>query len=265
MKTSIVIPVFNEERLILEVLRKVAAVAMEKELVVVDDCSTDGTGAILSRVEADPSLVTSADAANQTQVRIYRQPRNRGKGAALHRGFAEAMGDVVVVQDADLEYDPNELPALLAPITSGEADVVFGSRFLEGHPAYPFWHTLANKLLTQLSNTVTGLRLTDMETCYKLIRTDLVRKLPLREERFGFEPEVTALLAHLSGRRRVRIAERPISYKPRSIKEGKKIRLKDAFRAVYCILRYGFVPPRWQADAGQPASASAANSSGAER
>jgi glycosyltransferase involved in cell wall biosynthesis len=243
MRLSVVIPVFNEERLILDVMRRVAAVLIEKEIVVVDDCSTDGTGAVLARVESDPSLVTSADAAAKTSVRVLRQAENRGKGAALHRGFAEASGDVVVVQDADLEYDPGELIRLVGRIERGDADVVYGSRFSQGRAGFPFWHTLANRLLTVLSNAVTGLSLTDMETCYKLMRADIVRELPLREERFGFEPEVTAQLAHLSRRRPLRIVEEPISYRPRSVGEGKKIRLKDAFRAVYCILRYGLVTP----------------------
>ena len=243
LKLSIVIPVYNEERLILGVLRRVAAVPIEKELVVVNDCSRDGTHDVLSRIEADPTLVTSADPTGRTQIRIFHQPVNRGKGAALHRGFAEARGDVVVVQDADLEYDPHELPRLVSRIASGEADVVYGSRFLQGRGGFPFWHTLANRLLTALSNVITGLRVTDMETCYKVMRADIVRDLALREERFGFEPEVTALLAHLSRRRPLRVVEEPISYSPRSVAEGKKIRLKDAFRAVYCIVRYGLIPP----------------------
>ena len=245
LKLSIVIPVYNEERLILGVLRRVAAVQVEKELVVVDDCSRDGTREVLARIEEDPLLVTSADPSGRTQVRIFRQPVNRGKGAALRRGFAEAQGDVLVVQDADLEYDPHELPRLCGRIARGEADVVYGTRFARGTAGFPFWHSLANRLLTAFSNLVTGLRVTDMETCYKVMRADIVRDLPLREERVGFEPEVTALLAHLSRRRPLRVVEEPISYQPRSVGEGKKIRLKDAFRAVYCIVRYGLVPPPW--------------------
>jgi len=239
VKVSIVIPVFNEERHVLEVLRRVAQVPLEKELLVVDDCSSDGTAAVLAKVSADPALVTSADPSGRTEIRCYRQPQNRGKGAALHRGFAEARGEVVVVQDADFEYDPAELPSLLAPLEKGEADVVFGSRFLLGHKGFPLLHTLANWMLTVASNIVTGLRVTDMETCYKVFRADVLRALPLREERFGFEPEVTALLGHYRKQHGLRLVERPISYKPRSIAEGKKIRLKDAFRAVYCIARYG--------------------------
>ena len=240
---SIIVPVYNEVRLVREVLRRVAAVPLRKEIVVVDDCSTDGTTALLMELARDPSPVTCADPHGFTELRVVHQPVNRGKGAALHRGFAEARGEVVVVQDADLEYDPMELPALLEPIERGEADVVYGSRFLGGHAGFPFWHTLANRALTALSNAVTRLRVTDMETCYKVMRTAVVRALPLREERFGFEPEVTALLAHYGRRRPLRLAERRISYRPRSIEEGKKIRLKDAFRAVYCILRYGVAPP----------------------
>jgi glycosyltransferase involved in cell wall biosynthesis len=243
VKLSIVIPVYNEEQLILGVLRRVAAVPIEKELVVVNDCSRDGTRDVLQRIQADPTLVTSADPTGRTQVRIFHQPVNRGKGAALHRGFAEARGDIVVVQDADLEYDPHELPRLVARITRGDADVVYGSRFAAGHAGFPFWHTLANRLLTGLSNVVTGLRVSDMETCYKVMRAEVVRDLPLREERFGFEPEVTALIAHLSRRRPLRVVEEAISYSPRSLAQGKKIRLKDAFRAVYCIVRYGLLPP----------------------
>src|SRR5216683_3490477 len=252
LKLSIVIPVYNEERLVLGVLRRVAAAQVDKELVVVDDCSRDGTGAILARIEADPTLVTSADPSGRTQVRIFHQPLNRGKGAALRRGFAEALGDVIVVQDADLEYDPHELPRLFARIERGEADVVYGSRFARGGAGFPFLHTAANRLLTAFSNLVTGLRVSDMETCYKAIRADLLRGLPLREDRFGFEPEVTALLAHLSRRRPIRLVEEPISYRPRSVADGKKIRLKDAFRAVYCILRYGLVPPPWPKELRAP-------------
>ncbi len=242
MKLSIVIPVYNEERHVLDVLRRVAAVPIEKELVIVNDASRDGTRQVLDAVERDPRSVL-AGARGPTEVRIFHQSVNRGKGAALHRGFAEALGDVVVVQDADLEYDPMELPGLIEPIRNGEADVVYGSRFLKGHRGFPFWHTLANRLLTFASNLVTGFRLTDMETCYKVMRADVVKELPLREERFGFEPEVTALLAHRSRRETLRVVERPISYRPRTVEEGKKIGLKDAFRAVYCILRYGLVAP----------------------
>jgi glycosyltransferase involved in cell wall biosynthesis len=242
VKLSIVIPVYNEERHLLDVLRRVAAVPLEKELVVVNDASRDGTRHLLEEVERDPARVLSF-AQGRTELRIYHQPVNRGKGAALHRGFAEASGEVVVVQDADMEYDPLELPALVAPIARGEADVVYGSRFLNGRRGFPFWHTLANRLLTFASNLVTGFRLTDMETCYKVIRADIVKELPLREERFGFEPEVTALLSHRGRRETLRLVERPISYQPRSVAEGKKIGLKDAFRALYCIVRYGVVPP----------------------
>ena len=241
MKLSIVIPVYNEEKHVLDVLRRVAAVPLEKELVVVNDASRDGTKAVLDQVEKDPQHVT---AGTQTEIRIFHQPVNRGKGAALHRGFAEARGDVIVVQDADLEYDPMELSALVEPIARGEADVVFGSRFLNGHAGFPFWHTLANRMLTAASNLFTGFRLTDMETCYKVMRASIVKELPLREERFGFEPEVTALLGHRNRREALRLMEKPISYKPRSVAEGKKIGLKDAFRAVYCIVRYGIASPQ---------------------
>jgi glycosyltransferase involved in cell wall biosynthesis len=243
MKLSIVIPVFNEVGVVKEVLRRVAAVPLPKELLVVNDCSTDGTSELLREIEKNPEQVTAADPTGSTELRIFHQPLNRGKGAALHRGFAEAKGEVVVVQDADLEYDPTELPSLVELIAKDEADVVFGSRFLSGHVGFPFWHTLANRFLTGFSNLLTGFRLTDMETCFKLMRTAIVRELALREERFGFEPEVTALLAHHGRRHPMRIVERPISYRPRTVHEGKKIRLKDAFRAVYCILRYGLVAP----------------------
>ncbi len=221
---SIVMPVYNERRTIATILERIDAVALpvRKEIVVVDDGSTDGTREFLQGLD-------------RPDVRVFLQPENRGKGAALHRGIAEARGDIIVVQDADLEYDPHEYGQLIAPILDGRADVVFGSRFLGGpHRVMFFWHYLANVAFTTLSNIFTDLNLTDMETCYKAFRTEVVRSITLREERFGFEPEFTAKVAH----RGYRIYEVPISYSGRSYEEGKKIGVRDAFAALGCILRY---------------------------
>jgi glycosyltransferase involved in cell wall biosynthesis len=225
-KLSVVIPVYNEERWIREVIRRVQAVEVPKELIIVDDCSKDGTRDILRSITDE-------------NVKVFFQEQNQGKGAALRRGFAEATGDVVVVQDADLEYDPAEYPRLLQPILEDKADVVFGSRFVgESHRVLYFWHSVANRMLTTLSNMFTNLNLTDMETCYKLFRREVIQGLKLSSNRFGFEPEVTAKIA----RRRpaCRVYEIPISYSGRTYEEGKKIGLKDAFTALYCILKYRY-------------------------
>jgi glycosyltransferase involved in cell wall biosynthesis len=239
MKLSIVIPVFDEERLILDVLRRVAAVPLDKELVVVNDCSRDGTKAVLDAIEQDPARVTSADPTGRTELRFFHQPVNRGKGAALHRGFAEARGEVVVVQDADLEYDPADWPGLLEPIIDGRADAVFGSRFMGGpHRVLYFWHSVGNYLLTLASNMFTNLNLTDMETCYKAIRGEVARSLKLTSDRFGFEPEVTARLAQAN----VRIFEVQISYSGRTYAEGKKIGWKDGVAAIRHIIKYNLFP-----------------------
>jgi len=221
---SVVIPVYNERRTIEVILRRVLEVPFEKELIVVDDCSTDGTREFLKSY-------------SHPQVRVLFHEKNQGKGAALRTAIGQARNDVVLIQDADLEYDPSEYNRLVEPIENGQADAVYGSRFLGGpHRVLFFWHSVGNKLLTMLSNMCTNLNLTDMETCYKAFRREIIQSIPLRSNRFGFEPEVTAKLA----RRRVRIFETSISYNGRTYEEGKKIGWRDGVNAVSCIIRYHF-------------------------
>ncbi len=225
-KLSVVIPVYNEKAWIRKLLRRVQAVPIPKEIIVVDDCSTDGTRDILRELEGAGGL------------RVFYQPVNRGKGAALREGFQCATGDVVLVQDADLEYDPAEYPRLLQPILENRADVVYGSRFIgESHRVLYFWHSVANRMLTTLSNMFTNLNLTDMETCYKVFRREVLQGIELRSDRFGFEPEITAKIAKKRNPA-WRVYEVPISYSGRTYEEGKKIGLKDAFQALFCIIRY---------------------------
>jgi glycosyltransferase involved in cell wall biosynthesis len=235
VRLSVIVPTFNEEATIEALLRRVRALPLGIEVIVVDDGSTDDTAAILGRLEKEGVL-----------DRLVFHVRNRGKGAALRSGFELATGDVVVVQDADLEYDPAELPRLMEPILQGWADAVFGSRFLGGpHRFHLFWHYAGNRALTLLSNVLTDLNLTDMETCYKLIRRDLLETLPLTRDRFGFEPEITARLSQAGAR----IYEVPISYRGRSYEEGKKIGWKDGIAAIWHILRCNLLPPkasRWE-------------------
>jgi glycosyltransferase involved in cell wall biosynthesis len=224
-KLSVVIPVYNERQWVRELLRRVQAVPIPKEIVIVDDCSTDGTREILKALESP-------------EVRVIFQEYNQGKGAALREGFRHATGNVVLVQDADLEYDPSEYPRLIQPIVENKADVVFGSRFSgDHHRVLYYWHAVANSFLTGLSNMFTNLNLTDMETCYKVFRREVLADLRLKSNRFGFEPEVTAKIAKHRNPT-WRIYEVPISYSGRTYEEGKKIGLKDAFTAFYCIVRY---------------------------
>ena len=232
-KLSVVIPVYNEERWLGELVRRVQAVEIPKELILVNDFSTDGTAAILAQLEKQ-----------YDNVRVFHQPKNMGKGAALREGFKHCTGDLVIVQDADWEYDPAEYPKLIQPILEGRADVVIGSRFIgESHRVLYYWHSVGNKVLTTLSNWCTNLNLTDMETCYKVFKREVIQGITLKSNRFGFEPEVTAKIARKrKGQPPWRIYEVPISYSGRTYEEGKKIGLKDGFQALYCIIRF------WLAD-----------------
>ncbi|MBN2037345.1 MAG: bifunctional glycosyltransferase family 2/GtrA family protein [Chitinispirillaceae bacterium] len=236
MKISIVIPVYNEEKTVMAVVEKVKKAPLyskdaEREIIIVDDCSQDGTADVLLRA-ADPSL------------HIVRHDRNRGKGAALRTAFAYCTGDIVIIQDADTEYNPDEYPVLLAPIIDGNADVVYGSRFIGGqrHRVLYFWHSMGNLLLTTLSNAFTDLNLTDMETCYKVMKREVAQRITIEEDRFGFEPEITAKIASLAREENLRIFEVGISYYGRTYHEGKKIGMKDGFRALWCVLKYNDSP-----------------------
>ncbi len=224
MKLSVVIPVFNEAETLLEILNRVQAESTEKEIIIVDDYSTDGTRAVLKKLESNAG------------VRVLYHERNKGKGAALRTGFAAASGEIVIIQDADLEYDPAEYVRLLKPIVDGKADVVYGSRFMgaDSHRVLYFWHYVGNRFLTLLSNCFTNLNLSDMETCYKAFRRDILHKIEIEESRFGFEPEITAKVA----RAKCRVYEVGISYSGRTYEEGKKIGWKDGVRALWCILKY---------------------------
>ncbi len=228
-KLSVVIPVFNERATIEEVLRRVHSVSIDKEIVVVDDGSTDGTREILQRVVAEQS------AGGDSSLRVLFQTKNQGKGAAVRRGFQEAKGDLVIIQDADLEYHPEDYERLLLPIERGEADVVYGSRFLGGpHRVLFFWHYVGNRLLTLLSNMFTNLNLSDVWTCYKVFRREVLTDLQLQENGFGFEQEITSKVAA----RGLRVYEVPIAYYGRTYEEGKKITWRDGVRGLWCIVRY---------------------------
>jgi glycosyltransferase involved in cell wall biosynthesis len=239
MKLSVVMPVYNERATLREVVLKVLAVPLAIELICVDDGSRDGSREILAELQSE-----------HPQIRVALQPQNMGKGAALRRGIQEATGDFVIIQDADLEYDPAEYPLMLEPLVQGKADVVFGSRFLGSapHRVLYFWHSVANFLLTLLSNCLTNVNLSDMETCYKGFRREVIQAIPLEEDRFGFEPEITVKVA----KRRLRIYEVGISYWGRTYEEGKKIRWTDGLRALWCLLKYSYKEPALAARSSVP-------------
>jgi len=230
MKLSVIMPVYNERSTLRYVAERVLSVPLDVELLCVDDGSSDGSREILSELEAQ-----------YPQLRVFLQPHNLGKGAALRRGIAEATGDYVVIQDADLEYDPADYPILLDPLIQGKADVVYGSRFLGSapHRVLYFWHSVGNRALTLLSNCLTNINLTDMETCYKAFRREVIQSIPIEEQRFGFEPEITVKVA----KRRLRIYEVGISYWGRTYEEGKKINWRDGVRALWCLLKYSIKEP----------------------
>ena len=231
MKLSVIMPVYNERATLAMMVERVLAVPLEIELICVDDGSRDGSREVLNQLGS-----------KYPQLRAFLQPVNRGKGAALRRGIAEATGDFVVIQDADLEYDPAEYPQLLEPLLAGKADVVYGSRFMGGgpHRVLYFWHSVGNWLLTLVSNCFTNINLSDMETCYKMFRREVIQAIPIEEDRFGFEPEITVKVA----RRKLRIYEVGISYSGRTYEEGKKIGWKDGVRAFYCLFKYWWKEPR---------------------